>query len=66
MPKKTKKSVSKKGSAKKSSLILKDLNRIATDIQKEGGYKEVCIKVAKIKRPDALKQAGKIYKSKKK
>jgi len=43
--------------------LIQKINRIASEIQKEGGYTEVCTKKPKIKRIDALKRAGKRVKN---
>ncbi len=43
---------------------LKEINKIATDLQKKSGSKSSCKKVYKKKRITALKEAGKIYKEK--
>jgi len=51
---------------KGNTAALKEINSIASKIQKEGGYTEKTVKTPKVKRSTALKQAGKIYKSKKK
>lgn len=45
---------------------LLEINKLADQVQKEGGRKTVVKTEPKIKRPAALKEAGKRYKSKRK